>query len=148
MGLIYVMEHTHPSTTIDMLKQRLLAEWPQDKSVIPKSVNDMKLIHAGKVLEKGKTLAESRIPVGDLPQGVITMHVVVQSSSCKKEGRDFIAGFTAICSLEHDPNQSSYQMVSEKPLWEIMSDEENHLEDRLGRVEEMMENIQIVFSRG
>ncbi|KAL2540545.1 Membrane-anchored ubiquitin-fold protein 6 [Abeliophyllum distichum] len=73
------------STTMDMLKQRLLAEWPQDKSVIPKSVNDMKLIHAGKVLEKGKTLAESRIHVGDLPQGVITMHVVVQPPHAKKK---------------------------------------------------------------
>ncbi|CAI9767884.1 unnamed protein product [Fraxinus pennsylvanica] len=73
------------STTTDILKQRLLAEWPQDKSVIPKSVNDMKLIHAGKVLDKGKTLAESRIHVGDFPQGVITMHVVVQPPLAKKK---------------------------------------------------------------
>ena len=56
-----------------------------DKTVIPKSVNDMKLIHAGKVLENSKTLAESRITFGDLPSGVITMHVVVQPPVAKKK---------------------------------------------------------------
>ncbi|PIN05375.1 hypothetical protein CDL12_22092 [Handroanthus impetiginosus] len=73
------------STTIATLKQRLLSEWPQDKSVVPKSVNDMKLIHAGKVLENGKTLAESRVNVDDLPGGVITMHVVVQPAVVKRK---------------------------------------------------------------
>ncbi|GER32994.1 ubiquitin family protein [Striga asiatica] len=73
------------STTIANLKQRLLSEWPQDKSVVPKSVSDMKLIHAGKVLDNGKTLAESRANVGDLPSGVITMHVVVQPAVVKKK---------------------------------------------------------------
>ena len=56
-----------------------------EKIVIPKSVNDMKLIHAGKVLENSKTLAESRITFGDLPSGVITMHVVVQPPVAKKK---------------------------------------------------------------
>lgn len=73
------------STTVATLKQRLVAEWPPDKTVIPKSVNDMKLIHAGKVLENSKTLAESRITFGDLPSGVITMHVVVQPPVAKKK---------------------------------------------------------------
>ncbi|XP_052211417.1 membrane-anchored ubiquitin-fold protein 3-like isoform X3 [Diospyros lotus] len=70
---------TYPlSTTVVSLKQRLMADWPQDKSVIPKSVSDIKLIHAGKFLENNKTLAESRVHFGDLPGGVTTMHVVVQ----------------------------------------------------------------------
>lgn len=56
-----------------------------EKTVIPKSVNDMKLIHAGKVLENSKTLAESRVTFGDLPSGVITMHVVVQPPVAKKK---------------------------------------------------------------
>lgn len=56
-----------------------------DKTVIPKSVNDMKLIHAGKVLENSKTLVESRILFGDLPGGVITMHVIVQPPLAKKK---------------------------------------------------------------
>ncbi|KAK3041457.1 hypothetical protein RJ639_000434, partial [Escallonia herrerae] len=75
------------STAIATLKQRLVAEWPQDKSVIPKSVSDVKLIHAGKVLENTKTLAESRIYIGDLPGGVTTMHVVVQPPVAKKKGK-------------------------------------------------------------
>ncbi|XP_022758073.1 membrane-anchored ubiquitin-fold protein 3-like [Durio zibethinus] len=66
------------SMTVATLKQRIVAEWPQDKTVAPKSINDLKLIHAGKVLENNKTLADSRITFGDLPVGVITMHVVVQ----------------------------------------------------------------------
>lgn len=74
-----------PSTTVATLKQHLFAAWPQDKTVVPKSVNDMKLIHAGKVLENSKTLAESRIFFGDLPGGVITMHVVVQPPLAKKK---------------------------------------------------------------
>ncbi|KAF8394522.1 hypothetical protein HHK36_020732 [Tetracentron sinense] len=66
------------SITVATLKERLLAEWPQDKTVIPKSVNDVKIIYSGKVLENSKTLVESLIPFGDLPSGVITMHLVVQ----------------------------------------------------------------------
>ncbi|XP_073054206.1 membrane-anchored ubiquitin-fold protein 3-like [Primulina eburnea] len=73
------------STNISTLKQRILSEWPQDKSVAPKSVNDMKLIHAGKVLDNGKTLAESRVHIGDLPGGVITMHLVVQPPVAKRK---------------------------------------------------------------
>lgn len=45
----------------------------------PKTINDVKLINAGKILENNRTLAESRLPVGGLPGGVITMHVVVRA---------------------------------------------------------------------
>ncbi|KAJ4968667.1 hypothetical protein NE237_015368 [Protea cynaroides] len=77
--------HYPASTTIATLKEKLVAEWPQDKKVIPKAVNDMKLIYAGKFLEDSKTLAESRIAFGELPGGVTTMHVVVQPSVSKKK---------------------------------------------------------------
>ncbi len=50
----------------------------------PKSINDMKLINAGKVLENSKTLAESRVLVGELPGCVITMHVVVRPPTSDK----------------------------------------------------------------
>ncbi|XVF32710.1 hypothetical protein REPUB_Repub17cG0106400 [Reevesia pubescens] len=74
-----------PSMTVATLKQKIVAEWPQGKTVTPKSVNDLKLIHAGKVLENNKTLADSRITFGDLPVGVITMHVVVQPAIAKNK---------------------------------------------------------------
>ncbi|XP_041995431.1 membrane-anchored ubiquitin-fold protein 3-like [Salvia splendens] len=80
------------SITVATLKQRLLSEWPQDKSVVPKSVNDMKIIHAGKVLENAKTVAESRAHVGDHPSGVITMHVVVQPAVVKKKTDKNLSG--------------------------------------------------------
>eukprot|EP00262_Sarcandra_glabra_P007383 TRINITY_DN20143_c0_g1_i1.p1 TRINITY_DN20143_c0_g1~~TRINITY_DN20143_c0_g1_i1.p1 ORF type:complete len:119 (-),score=11.84 TRINITY_DN20143_c0_g1_i1:232-588(-) len=73
------------STTIATLKERIVAEWPQDKKVIPKVLNDVKLIYSGKVLENNRTLSESRIPFGELPGGVITMHVVVQPSVARKK---------------------------------------------------------------
>ncbi|KAK6937429.1 UBL3-like, ubiquitin domain [Dillenia turbinata] len=72
------------STIVSNLKQRLVAEWPQDKTIIPKSVNDMKIVHAGKLLENSKTLAESKSLFSDLPGEVITMHVVVQPPAMKK----------------------------------------------------------------
>ncbi|XP_065635414.1 membrane-anchored ubiquitin-fold protein 3 [Quercus suber] len=56
-----------------------------DKTVTPNSVNDVKLIHAGKILEDNKTLADSKITIGDLPGGVVTMHVVVQPPVAKKK---------------------------------------------------------------
>ncbi|KAH7578411.1 hypothetical protein JRO89_XS01G0378300 [Xanthoceras sorbifolium] len=81
------MAHTTyaSSTTIATLKQRLVAEWPQGKTITPKSVNDIKLIHAGKILENSKTLADSKVTFGDLPSSVITMHVVVQPHVAKKK---------------------------------------------------------------
>nr|GMD22097.1 membrane-anchored ubiquitin-fold protein 3-like [Ipomoea batatas] len=91
------------STTITSLKQRLLAEWPQDKSVVPKSSSDIKLIHAGKVLENGRTLGDSRVHIGDLPGGVITMHVVVQPQLTKKKSdknqREKEKGNSCSCSI-------------------------------------------------
>ncbi|XP_047958797.1 membrane-anchored ubiquitin-fold protein 3-like [Salvia hispanica] len=87
-----------PSVTVATLKQRLLSEWPQDKSVVPKSVNDMKVIHGGKVLENDKTLAESRAHTSDLPGGVITMHVVVQPAVVKKKTGKNLSGNQIQCS--------------------------------------------------
>ncbi|WZZ74358.1 hypothetical protein YC2023_085728 [Brassica napus] len=59
---------------------------------IPKTVNDVKLINAGKILDNNRTLAESRLPVGELPGMVITMHVVLRPpTSDKKRGKCFFA---------------------------------------------------------
>lgn len=59
-----------------------------DKKIIPRAANDIKLINAGKILENNKTVGQCRVPFGDLPEGVITMHVVVQPSLAKaKTGR-------------------------------------------------------------
>ncbi|PRQ26278.1 putative membrane-anchored protein [Rosa chinensis] len=75
-----------PSMTVATLKKRLLSEWPQAKTVTPKTVNEVKLIHGGRVLENSKTLADSKImSFGNLPGGVITMHVVVQPTVAKEK---------------------------------------------------------------
>ena len=54
-----------------------------DKKIAPKAANDVKLINAGKILENSRTVGQCRIPFGELPKGVITMHVVVQPSLAK-----------------------------------------------------------------
>ncbi|XP_031489495.1 membrane-anchored ubiquitin-fold protein 3-like [Nymphaea colorata] len=69
-----------PSSTVAMLKERIVAEWPRDKKIIPKAVSDIKLISAGKILENSRTVGQTRTPFGDVPGGSITMHVVVQPS--------------------------------------------------------------------
>ncbi|KAF6149244.1 hypothetical protein GIB67_026100 [Kingdonia uniflora] len=66
------------NTTVRSLKEFILTQWPQDKGNGPKTISDVKLINAGKILENNKTIAESRVPVAEFPGGVITMHVVVQ----------------------------------------------------------------------
>ncbi|KAI9120848.1 hypothetical protein QN277_020801 [Acacia crassicarpa] len=72
-----------PASTVAMLKERIVAEWPKDKKIVPKAANDIKLINAGKILENNKTVGQCKVPFGDLPRGVITMHVVVQPSLAK-----------------------------------------------------------------
>ncbi|KAL7611957.1 membrane-anchored ubiquitin-fold protein 4 [Lactuca sativa] len=72
-----------PASTVAMLKERIVAEWPKDKKGGPKSANDIKLINAGKILENNKTVGQCRTPFGELPKGVITMHAVVQMSLTK-----------------------------------------------------------------
>ncbi|RVW80935.1 Membrane-anchored ubiquitin-fold protein 2 [Vitis vinifera] len=50
----------------------------------PKTVKDVKLISAGKILENNRTIGECRSPLCDIPGGVTTMHVVVQPPSSDK----------------------------------------------------------------
>ncbi|KAL6135942.1 hypothetical protein ACLB2K_068167 [Fragaria x ananassa] len=72
-----------PASTVEMLKERIVTEWPKDKKISPKGANDIKLINAGKILENNKTVGQCSVPFGELPRGIITMHVVVQPSVAK-----------------------------------------------------------------
>ncbi|KAJ9560401.1 hypothetical protein OSB04_005561, partial [Centaurea solstitialis] len=67
-----------PTTTVGSLKEMILSQWPQDEENGPKTVDDLKLINAGKILENDKTLVESRSLVSEVPGGIITMLVVVR----------------------------------------------------------------------
>lgn len=67
-----------PTSTVAMLKERIFSDWPKDKKIVPKTANDIKLISAGKFLENNKTVGQCKVPFGELPNGTITMHVVVQ----------------------------------------------------------------------
>ncbi|XP_078444659.1 membrane-anchored ubiquitin-fold protein 6 precursor [Wolffia australiana] len=67
-----------PSTTVAALKEEIVSRWPQGKSIAPRTINDVKLINGGRILENNQSLAASRVPVADVPGGVVTMHVVVR----------------------------------------------------------------------
>ncbi|XP_057800557.1 membrane-anchored ubiquitin-fold protein 4 isoform X1 [Salvia miltiorrhiza] len=85
-----------PASTVAMLKERVVTEWPKDKKISPKAANDVKLISAGKILENNKTVAQCKMPFGELPKGVITMHAVVQPSVAKaKTGNLFYLFYSA-----------------------------------------------------
>ncbi|KAH7277161.1 hypothetical protein KP509_39G036900 [Ceratopteris richardii] len=72
------------TTTVSSLKESILSQWPKEKEYKPKTVSDLKLINAGKILENNKTLAESRVPAGEIPGGVVTMLVVVRPPNSDK----------------------------------------------------------------
>ncbi|KAE8699489.1 Membrane-anchored ubiquitin-fold protein 3 [Hibiscus syriacus] len=74
-----------PSMTVSTLKEKIVAEWPQGNTVTPPSINDLKLIHGGKILRNNKTLACCTNTVGDFPEDVITMHVLVQPAKSKRK---------------------------------------------------------------
>lgn len=73
------------SMTVSSLKEKIISQWPKESENIPKTVNDVKLINAGKILDNNRTLAESRLPVGELPGMVITMHVVLRPPTLDKK---------------------------------------------------------------
>ncbi|KAI3689286.1 hypothetical protein L2E82_47240 [Cichorium intybus] len=72
-------------TTVGSLKDKIISQWPKEKENAPKTINDVKLINAGKILENNKTLAESRSLVSEIPGGVITMHVVLRPPIADKK---------------------------------------------------------------
>lgn len=73
------------ATSVATLKESVLAQWPKEKQNGPRTVKDVKLISAGKILENNRTVAECRSPICDIPGGVTTMHVVVQPPTSEKE---------------------------------------------------------------
>ncbi|KAL5703878.1 Membrane-anchored ubiquitin-fold protein 3 [Ranunculus cassubicifolius] len=81
------------NTTISVgsLKEVIVSQWPQDKQNGPKTINDVKLINGGKILENNRSLAESRVQIGEVPGGVITMHVVVQPPLPDKKSEKLLA---------------------------------------------------------
>ncbi|CAA6667848.1 unnamed protein product [Spirodela intermedia] len=77
------------ASTVAMLKERILSEWPRDEKITPKAASDLRLISGGRILENHKTITQCQMPFGELPGGAMTMHVVVQPSvtSAKTEKR-------------------------------------------------------------
>ncbi|XP_040985981.1 membrane-anchored ubiquitin-fold protein 3-like [Juglans microcarpa x Juglans regia] len=71
------------ASTVDMLKQRVVSDWPKGKTIMPKAANEVKLITSGKILENNKTVGQCRMPFADNGGVVVIMHVVVQPSLAK-----------------------------------------------------------------
>ncbi|CAH2078023.1 unnamed protein product [Thlaspi arvense] len=93
------------ASTVDFLKQRVVSDWPKGKTVVPKGINEVKLISSGKILENSKTVGQCKTPFGEIAGGVIVMHVVVQPSLAKTKTGDaleFIPKFLVcyFCSIQ------------------------------------------------
>nr|GMD01077.1 membrane-anchored ubiquitin-fold protein 2 [Ipomoea batatas] len=73
------------ATSVEVLKESLLAQWPEEKENGPRTAKDVKLISAGRILENNRTLGECRSPLCDVPGGVTTMHVVIHFPLQEKE---------------------------------------------------------------
>jgi hypothetical protein len=58
----------------------------EDKEIGPRTIKDLKIISAGKILENNRTVGEcqSQSPLCDAPGTVTTMHVVVQPPTTDK----------------------------------------------------------------
>lgn len=65
------------------------------KTVVPKGINEVKLISSGKILENNKTVGQCKTPFGETAGGGVTvMHVVVQPSPAKtKSGQSVLSLF-------------------------------------------------------
>ncbi|KAG9439795.1 hypothetical protein H6P81_019960 [Aristolochia fimbriata] len=72
------------ATSVATVKESILAHWPKEKENCPKTVNDVKLINAGKILENNRTLGDCQSPLCGVAGGVTTMHVVVRPPSSEK----------------------------------------------------------------
>ncbi|CAA2997173.1 membrane-anchored ubiquitin-fold 2-like [Olea europaea subsp. europaea] len=66
------------ATSVATLKEDIIAQWPKEKENGPRTVKDIKLISAGRILDNNRTVEECRSPLYDIPGVVTTMHVVVQ----------------------------------------------------------------------
>eukprot|EP00243_Klebsormidium_subtile_P004438 TRINITY_DN18417_c0_g1_i1.p3 TRINITY_DN18417_c0_g1~~TRINITY_DN18417_c0_g1_i1.p3 ORF type:complete len:118 (+),score=27.80 TRINITY_DN18417_c0_g1_i1:664-1017(+) len=89
--------------TVQALKEAIIEKWPQGKEGCPKSIQDVKLIHAGKVLDNARTLGESRVPVAETGN-LITMHVVIrpqiaEPKAAAKEGQEPKKGGCGGCCI-------------------------------------------------
>nr|GMD56924.1 membrane-anchored ubiquitin-fold protein 2 [Ipomoea batatas] len=73
------------ATSVATLKENILAQWPKEKENGPRTLKDVKLISAGRILENNKTVGECQSPLCDIPGGVTTMHVVIQPPPQEKE---------------------------------------------------------------
>ncbi|KAL6507362.1 MYND-type zinc finger protein mub1 [Orobanche gracilis] len=68
------------------LKEYVVAQWPKNKENGPRTVQDIKLISGGKILDDGATVGKCTNN-----EGVTTMHVVVQpplTEKAKKQPSD------------------------------------------------------------
>ncbi|KAI7741416.1 hypothetical protein M8C21_000876, partial [Ambrosia artemisiifolia] len=76
------------AATVSALKESIISQWPKDKENAPKTVKDLKIISAGKILENSKTVGECRSALCDVPGVITTMHVIVTQPPQEKATRD------------------------------------------------------------
>jgi hypothetical protein len=103
------------STYIRLKKFISLCLFFEDKEYGPRTVKDVKLICAGKILENNKTVEECQSPLCNLPGGVTTMLVVVQPPNLEK-GLEYFLYNMILMMISHYRNYSSHSHMLPKML--------------------------------
>ncbi|MFQ6630533.1 hypothetical protein Gotur_009994 [Gossypium turneri] len=109
-----------PATSVATLKESVLAQWPKEKENGPRTMKDVKLISAGKILENNKTLGECQSPLCSIPGGVTTMHVIVQpplEKGYKYQGGPCTRSWSAFCPFYAKNEQISLYMLDQRANW-------------------------------
>ncbi|KAL8247093.1 hypothetical protein R6Q59_008309 [Mikania micrantha] len=88
------------AATVSTLKESIVSQWPKDKENAPRTVKDVKIISAGKILENNKTVGECRSVLCDVPGGITTMHVLVSQPPQEKGRLSFKRNMILISVIE------------------------------------------------
>ncbi|XP_027920280.1 membrane-anchored ubiquitin-fold protein 3-like isoform X1 [Vigna unguiculata] len=95
------------AATVDMLKQRIVSDWPKGKTIVPKSANEVKLINSGQILENNKTVGQCKVLFGEIAGNIIIMHVVVQPSLAKTKAEHVSEPISTSLQLDlHDDDMA------------------------------------------
>lgn len=93
------------------------------KTLVPKGINEVKLISSGKILENNKTVAQCKTPFREVAGGGVTlmlMHVVVQPSLSKTKTGTNTFSFFVYVTLLHIRKMYPFLCVILSCLWLLL----------------------------
>ncbi|KAL9670159.1 hypothetical protein QQ045_007710 [Rhodiola kirilowii] len=107
----------YPSTTtIAEIKQRIFEDWPVDTEMAPQSVDEFKLINAGRILDSSWTIGQIIIPLMDPEKEVIIIHVVLQPFTGKHKPERNDPKCACACSIMVSVRRGAVKTASREEI--------------------------------